>query len=105
MESVSNMNRSGNMLKILAVKVCSNPMMNKFIYEKNNTLYVRSGEDDFIKGYGLQTTLDGACAKWGFYKMDKPIEMRDGQDLYDNSKYFHLTNRGTIEYNQPLFRQ
>ena len=92
------------MMKILAAKLSSNPLLSAFVYDKKGVLYIRSGQDDFIKGYGLQTTLEGACAKWGFSKLENPVEMRDGQDLYDNAKNFSLSNDGKVKYNQPLFQ-
>lgn len=77
-------------MKVVGAKLSRVPKFNKFIYEKEGILYVKSGEDDYKRGYALQTTLKGACRKWGYYEVENPPTFRDGQELMDNAKNFEL---------------
>lgn len=91
------------MMEILAGRLSEMPSGNRFVYKKGEHLYIRTGEDDFIKGKPLQTSLEGACAKWGFYKIENPPKFRDGQELMDNVDRFSLTQHRTIRFSpNPL---
>jgi hypothetical protein len=90
-------------MKVVGAKLSDDTTSCKFIYEKGDKMYIRTGEDDFIKGLPLQTTLDGACYKWGFYKVENPPVFRDGQELMDSVDNFALTNKRTVTFNEsPL---
>lgn len=91
-------------MKIVGAKLSAYDVFSKFIYEKNGSLFIRSGEDDFVKGQGLQCTLNGACEKWGFYKVENPPTFRDGQELMDNVKGFEMTTRKTIKFTSSPFK-
>ena len=86
------------MMKIVAGRLSGDMLSCKFIYEKNDKLYIRSGEDDFSKGVRLQSSIGGACSKWGFYKVENPPSMMDAQELMDSVGNFELTNKQTIKF-------
>ena len=79
-------------IEVVAVRLSEFPRYSKVIYKKGEQLYIRSGEDDFIRGKAIQGTLESACYKWGFYKVDNPPKFRDGQELMDNIGRFSVNH-------------
>lgn len=91
------------MIEVVAIKLSEFPTYTRVIYKKGEHLYIRTGEDHFIRGKALQTTVDGACMKWGFYKVENPPKFRDGQELMDNIDRFSIGNNRMVTYSpNPL---
>ncbi len=84
-------------MKIVAMKLTSDPDSIKVAYEKNGVLYVRSGKDGFHTGTKAQSDFR-SLGKWGFRKVDPNPEFRDAEELIDNLDKFSLDNKGVIRY-------
>lgn len=92
-----------NKLEVVAIKISQFPESTRVIYRKRGKLYIRTGEDGFLRGKPLQSTIEGACYKWGFYKVENPPTFRDGQELMDNIGRFNLKFNGLVTYSpNPL---
>lgn len=91
-----------NTMKVVAGKLSDESVFCKFVYEKNNKLYVRGGEDNYKTGILLQSSLEGAYYKWGYYKVENPPIFHYAEDFVKNISNFSLTSNRTIRYHENL---
>ena len=85
-------------MKILAIKMNKEPLSTKVIYEKNGSLFIRTGADGFTKGTPLKAPLKSALNKWGFRSVVNPPEFRDSDELIDNIGKFDMASDGKIKF-------
>lgn len=85
-------------MRVVAVKMSSEPISIKIVYEKNGSMYMRTGADGFSVGKPLKHPLVALINKWGFRKVSNPPEFRDAEEIVDNITGFELRQDGKIVF-------
>jgi len=83
---------------IVAIKLTEEPSHIKVVYEKDGSLFIRSGADGFEKGIPAQTSLKAIVSKWGFTKVQSPPHFEDADELIDNLDKFGMKPDGTVVF-------
>lgn len=87
-----------NKMKVVAIKLDSEPISIKVLYEKAGRLYIRTGKDGFASGKPAPAPITALVNKWGFRKIENPPEFRDAEEIIDSITRFALHNNGKVHY-------
>lgn len=86
------------MMKVEAIKYTKDVSSFKIVYEKNGTLFMRTGMDTFQKGRRVPVPLNTLINKHGFRRVEDAPSFRDAGDIIDNLNRFQMSTDGTLSY-------
>lgn len=85
-------------MKVIAAKLTEDMYSSKIAYEKNNSVYIRTGRDGFKIGIPYEGAITSLFTKWGFRKVDNPPDLKSSQDIVDSMDKFQIRTDGVIQY-------
>ncbi|MDP4224880.1 MAG: hypothetical protein Q8910_00725 [Bacteroidota bacterium] len=83
---------------VKAIKLTKDSSSTKVVYEKDGTLFMRNGEDGFIKGIKVDAPLRSLINKWGFKEIINPPIFNNGKEISQSLNRFELTDEGKVSF-------